>query len=482
MKLFSLLTILILLNSLESYSKLGHINASLKKIEIDSNGYYAYITSYNNGKYIGLSGSSADYPNCVAFSSDYGDTWKKIDWFDMPDFGFQYQKYLIDFKDSYFIDTNHLMVFSDKNKYIMYNLNSSYKEEFLLRNNLSIEVGGFYDYILSEKIDSEYYIYSRINGLIDAYNDKSSITIFNPETFSRKIINFDMEQFHELTEAREGRTQPPNYDDVFLTKDKCFFATIINYIDIGEKYPVQVRSLVKIADLDNPQWEVINLRFTDATAKHFIYFDDAKNGYLSTYESYYHFYPRIYHTTDGGNTWEKIYEDNESQYVPRNFKRVNDSTLFATSGSLNIYRTTDNGYTWNRLDYEEINGGIITDYEIIDENTILVAYDENTVAKITIDTKNGIIGGDDIAESGISISPQPAFTEVKLKIDKSIFNMLNLEDITIYNIIGEKIINPKIVINNSNIVTWDCSTTPAGIYLINIKHGTESKSVKVVVE
>jgi hypothetical protein len=36
--------------------------------------------------------------------------------------------------------------------------------------------------------------------------------------------------------------------------------------------------------------------------------------------------------------------------------------------------------------------------------------------------------------------------------------------------------------NHYGRVTWDCSDEQAGIYIINIKHGTEEKAVKVVVE
>ena len=41
--------------------------------------------------------------------------------------------------------------------------------------------------------------------------------------------------------------------------------------------------------------------------------------------------------------------------------------------------------------------------------------------------------------------------------------------------------NQEITINN-NSLTWNCSAVQPGIYLINIKHGSEEKAVKVVVK
>ena len=74
--------------------------------------------------------------------------------------------------------------------------------------------------------------------------------------------------------------------------------------------------------------------------------------------------------------------------------------------------------------------------------------------------------------------PQPARSAVTIEFGNY---TLSKQDITIYNIEGGEIKNQVITINN-NSLTWDCSAALPGIYLINIKHGTEEKSVKVVVE
>lgn len=83
--------------------------------------------------------------------------------------------------------------------------------------------------------------------------------------------------------------------------------------------------------------------------------------------------------------------------------------------------------------------------------------------------------------------PLPAKSEVKVLFYWDINIPMSIDDISIYDLSGQKLATGgqlRLVKNtnhNGNLI-WDCSTVPAGIYLINIKHGTESESVKVVVE
>ncbi|PKL77974.1 MAG: hypothetical protein CVV25_13060 [Ignavibacteriae bacterium HGW-Ignavibacteriae-4] len=473
-----LVLILIFISLNDSFSKLGHVNASVERIEIDSNGFYSRITLYNDGQYIGLSGSSSDYPNCVAYSSDFGTNWTIVDRMEKPNFTYEYTKYYVDFKDIYFNNSEQLIIFSDNNKFFQYGLNPLERDEYLLQNEFSIEDGRSLDVMLSKKDGDEYYIYTRKNNST-TYNDYSSITILNHKSKTRKNIPFDMKKIQKLTDFRIGeRDDSPYYDDEFLTKDNCFFATIANWIDVGEEYPILTRSLIKIRDLENPEWEVVNIRFTDSIANHFIYFDDCQNGFLSTSKTYQLLYPRLYSTSDGGKTWQKIYEDDEYKFVFKSFRRANDSTLFAFSGLSDIFRSTDNGFNWSRIESENI--GRISDFQIIDGRTLLVAYNENTIAKVTINENvTGIVE----SNNNLEVSPpypQPARTDVTIALDKSNF-IIYEKDIIIYDFLGRKLENQFIEINDTSI-RWDCSTAQPGIYLINIKHGTEEKAVKVVVE
>ena len=83
--------------------------------------------------------------------------------------------------------------------------------------------------------------------------------------------------------------------------------------------------------------------------------------------------------------------------------------------------------------------------------------------------------------------PNPANSEVKVLFYWDINLPMTTDDINIYDISGKKI-NAydkirlvKLESHHGNLI-WDCSSVQPGIYLINIKHGTEEKAVKVVVE
>lgn len=82
--------------------------------------------------------------------------------------------------------------------------------------------------------------------------------------------------------------------------------------------------------------------------------------------------------------------------------------------------------------------------------------------------------------------PLPALNEVRSLIYWDPGLDIDIEQITIYNIYGTKIpTHDKIRIdkltNYSGNLIWDCSGVETGIYVIHLKHGTESRIIKVIV-
>ena len=83
--------------------------------------------------------------------------------------------------------------------------------------------------------------------------------------------------------------------------------------------------------------------------------------------------------------------------------------------------------------------------------------------------------------------PNPAKSEVKVLFYWDINLPMSTDDINIYDLSGKKVITDSNLriekqANHYGNLIWDCSSVQPGIYLINIKHGTEEKAVKVVVE
>jgi hypothetical protein len=63
---------------------------------------------------------------------------------------------------------------------------------------------------------------------------------------------------------------------------------------------------------------------------------------------------------------------------------------------------------------------------------------------------------------------------------------IDVEQIVVYNIYGSKVAgHDKIRLDKLNAysgnLVWDCSGVESGIYVIHLKHGTESRIIKVIV-
>lgn len=469
--IISILTLMFL--TINCYSQLDFIDATVEYIEIDTNGFYSDISIKDKGRIIAVCGSYYSSPQCLALSDDFGESWKAIDIITEEE-----NKNNLDFVDLELTYDNNVVVISNHNLISVYNKDLELMELKYI-NEKNQKFSYLFEYTTHTKYGNKFSIFQKEENS-PSYNDLSSISIFDLNSMSMNTQELDMESFIKLLEPRdESYYRSKKFDDSQIVSNNCFLATTVMYVPVDGlpiSYSAQKRCLVKINDIANPEWEVIPLLQTDSTAYHFIYFDDCENGFISTYKTYRKEYPRIYKTTDGGINWELIYQDDEEKYVLREFKRANDTTLFATSGLSNFYRSTDNGYSWSKIisDLKENTRG----YEIIDENTLLVAYNKNSIAKLNI---NRYISSVDDTKVELFISPpypQPARSAVTIEFGNY---MLSKQDITIYNIEGREIKNQEITINYNTLI-WDCSSAQPGIYLINIKHSSEEKAVKVVVE
>lgn len=154
----------------------------------------------------------------------------------------------------------------------------------------------------------------------------------------------------------------------------------------------------------------------------------------------------------------------------------------------------DEGKNWKayRLDIfgqDSLNGNFVYSL-LVKDNRLIVA------------TRDGIAYAD-LSEFGIITSveneternylytlppyPNPANSEIKVLTYWDINLPMNESDVSVYDLSGRKVntegkINIVKQADHYGRVTWDCSSEKTGIYIINIKHGTEEKAVKVVVE
>lgn len=454
-----LIILLLIVNIFFAECKLGQLDASVEYIKIDTNGYYSHITVKDSGRIIAVCGSYNNSPQCLALSKDYGNSWINIGI--MTD---EENPNNLDFVEIEITEDSNIVVFSNSNLIAIYRWDLE-QNDIKYINKVDQDKSYFLSYTTHSIINGKFCVYQR-EANTSNYNDLSSISTFDYGSMTSTTEKLDMERFIKLLEPRdESYYRFKRFDDSQLVSDNCFYATTVMYLyppDEPDAYAEQKRCLVKIKDISNPEWEVIPLLETDSTAFHYLYFDDCLNGYLSTYNNEY---PRLYKTSNGGESWIKIYEDNEQKYVFRDIKRANDSTLFATSGLSNLYRSTDNGISWSRI-VSELSERT-TGYEIIDESILLVSYDKNTIAKLIID--NSI---SNIEEEGITYSnaayPNPATNTINIDLDYDQYIRANELDITVYDVIGNEVSTEGEISTENHKAIWNCTSQPSGVYFIKI--------------
>ena len=244
----------------------------------------------------------------------------------------------------------------------------------------------------------------------------------------------------------------------------------------------------------------------------------------------------IYLTHDNGLTWKFEKTDNE-ELNTYDYSSKDGNNIYNINRSKNkISKSTDLGRTWTNIEINIESNlvfvGLITynNHLILFTTTdlFILSNDGKDLTKYKVDLlrpngeelyfNNGIVSGEylvltseygnwraKLADLGIEVKslveseiesnylytyppyPNPAKSEVKVLFYWDINLPMTTDDISIYDITGKKIDAAgklSLVKQESHYgnLIWDCSSVQPGIYLINIKHGTEEKAVKVVVE
>ena len=199
----------------------------------------------------------------------------------------------------------------------------------------------------------------------------------------------------------------------------------------------------------------------------------------------------IYQSKDEGKSWEILTTKPLDYLFSNNLKIVNGYFVFSVADGVIV--SSDKGNTWEEyfLERNENEDPIIfNDIEISEDYLIAATQIGIYRAKLS---DLGIVKSS--VESEIERNylytyppyPNPAKSEVKVLFYWDINLPMTTDDISIYDITGKKIdaVGKLSLVKQENHygnLIWDCSSAQPGIYLINIKHGTEEKAVKVVVE
>ncbi len=231
-------------------------------------------------------------------------------------------------------------------------------------------------------------------------------------------------------------------------------------------------------------WEKVDTEFSDIHQSSFNMFE-YKDGKI------YAFVPNkgIFYSEDDGITWTEFSEEFKGKVTDYGIELLNEFVIATTSRGI-IY-SSDDGETSKSFEIElpdTVN--YITDIAV--QGDYLIASSDNGVYRTTLQSL-GLTTSNVEYETErnylytLPPYPNPASSEIKVLTYWDINLPMRESDVSVYDLSGRTVnTEGKIKIvkqaDHYGRITWDCSGEKTGIYIINIKHGTEEKAVKVVVE
>ncbi len=436
---------------------------------------------FDNKEYGGVNLISDDnyiYFSCfngLFSSSDNGDTFGEVAIFDKS-LNFQFSQ---DASDLYLL-TYNTSIFKKEN------INSSWEK---LNDSLYNTV--FAQSCISVKENSILTAYTS-NGELSYSNDKgrtwnSKIVDEISNSFNKVLINKN--RFIALSN-RFGFTYSDDFGETWNKLNDVPLAQIFNNIEVyNDTLFAGLRSGgILVSENNGDSWNkiesandsIIKFKQINNIAKNKNVLIASSNGIS------------IFKSEDYGKNW-KIVENYQNK--GNNRKLINYKENFFAYTNDGFYYSTNNGNDWEKYDIgiEQFNNSknyIFKDLVVYNSNILLCFY-------------KGIYTLP-LSELGIEYTsvektekrnylytfppfPQPTKQEVKISIYWDSALPFTVDDVEIYNLAGVKInTENKLSINketnyNGHII-WDLSGEQAGIYIVNIKHGTETRTQKVMVE
>jgi hypothetical protein len=255
----------------------------------------------------------------------------------------------------------------------------------------------------------------------------------------------------------------------FNIADDKFYLSSNKGIKVSDDFGLNWRSLS-----DNPLDTLMNIRAFEIYNNK-IFCNEIKKGFIKS--------------TDLGKTWHRPQNNNLPDTTTITSIVVYGENIFISSYESGIFYSSDEGENW-----KQINDGLLSIYIqklLIKDDYIYAATAGAGVFKGKLSDFGVINSVDSHTETPNYLYayppyPLPATNEVRSLIYWDTSIDIESDEMTVYNIYGTKVAGKeklrldKLTSYSGNLV-WDCSDVPSGIYLITIKHGTETRAVKVIV-
>jgi photosystem II stability/assembly factor-like uncharacterized protein len=202
------------------------------------------------------------------------------------------------------------------------------------------------------------------------------------------------------------------------------------------------------------------------------FFLDKNNGYAVAGQRVIDYIHKdlIFHTTDGGITWEKQLDTIE--HYPDGLTRIYfyDKNHGVAIGNWHkMWRTSNGGKSWYKD--SSFNSGITADYfsdiVMLGPNEMIGITEDGSIykysEKLSID-ENKLKSHPE----KITISPNPAFEYIEISgLNKGLQPLVNGSDIKIFNLLGECVINESINPMTSS-HRMNIERLPAGLYFVRV--------------
>ncbi len=266
---------------------------------------------------------------------------------------------------------------------------------------------------------------------------------------------------------------PLAFLDIFITKDSAIFILVCNHT-----YQWYI-----IRSFDGgKQWST-----TDTLVSTFeqLYFIDKNEGWLAGRHQIKYGSPifrnLIYHTNDGGTSWQKQLDTLPEKKSGLNSIHFSDKLNGVANGYYwNTWITTDGGKKWE-LDQKSLaHDNFFMNVFMLSNHEIIGVGSDGYIFKSKGNANE--IDEDDIFIREFSISPNPASDFIEISIPQNDHALKGMvEGVRIYNVFGEEISTPSLLRNatpQEGNLRIDVSGLPAGVYFVRIGEKVE-KFVKM---
>jgi photosystem II stability/assembly factor-like uncharacterized protein len=196
----------------------------------------------------------------------------------------------------------------------------------------------------------------------------------------------------------------------------------------------------------------------------------------------------LYISSDNGENWE-LSDFDISNNTVYSIKVVGGSIFMSVYGR-GVFQSTDNGANWN-----EINTGFTNLYIsqlLVYGDEIFASTGGSGVYKAKL-IDFGVVNSVENQTEDMNYLysypayPMPASNEVRTLVYWDLSFDTENYNIAVYDLLGNKVSDASSIriephTPYSGNVIWNCSGVEPGIYLMRIKHGTEAKTIKVMVQ